>query len=148
GGGGRLPGVSGWPGGGGGGAAPSHSRTVGWWYTGGAGLRVLPPATPYDAKGLLLAAFEDANPVLYLEHKLLYRSARGRVPAGHYTLPIGRARVVRAGEHATVVTYGVGVSWALEAAAALAPEGRELEVIDLRSLRPWAVDAVRGCVRK
>jgi 2-oxoisovalerate dehydrogenase E1 component len=109
---------------------------------------VVAPATPYDAMGLLLAAFEDGNPVLYLEHKLLYRSARGRVPAGHYSLPIGQARLARQGQHATVVTYGVGVSWALEAAAALAHEGRELEVIDLRSLQPWDVEAVLASVRK
>ena len=74
------------------------------------------PATPYDAKGLLISAFEDGNPVLYLEHKFLCRSARGRVPAGHYSIPIGQARVAREGQDATLVTYGVGVSWALEAA--------------------------------
>jgi 2-oxoisovalerate dehydrogenase E1 component len=146
--GGRLPVVIRVPVGGGAGAGPFHSQNVESWFTSVAGLKVLAPATPYDAKGLLLAAFEDGNPVLYLEHKLLYRSARGRVPAGHYTLPIGQARVVRAGEHATVVTYGVGVSWALEAAAALAPEGREVEVIDLRSLLPWDVETVIGSVRK
>jgi 2-oxoisovalerate dehydrogenase E1 component len=103
---------------------------------------VLAPATPYDAKGLLLAAFEDGNPVLYLEHKALYRSARARVPAGHYTLPIGLARVAREGRHATIVTYGVGVSWALEAGAELQQEGREIEVVDLRSLAPWDVETV------
>jgi len=144
----RIPVVIRVPVGGGAGAGPFHSQNVESWFTSVAGLKVLAPATPYDAKGLLLAAFEDGNPVLYLEHKLLYRSARARVPAGHYTLPIGQARVARAGEHATVVTYGVGVSWALEAAAALAREGRELEVIDLRSLLPWDVETVIGSVRK
>jgi len=144
----RLPVVIRVPVGGGAGAGPFPSQNVESWFTSVAGLKVLAPATPFDAKGLLLAAFEDGNPVLYLEHKLLYRSARGRVPAGHYTLPIGQARVVRGGEHATVVTYGVGVSWALEAAAALAREGRELEVIDLRSLLPWDVETVLRSVRK
>ena len=144
----RLPVVIRVPVGGGAGAGPFHSQNVESWFTSVAGLKVLAPATPFDAKGLLLAAFEDGNPVLYLEHKLLYRSARARVPAGHYTLPIGQARVARAGEHATVVTYGVGVSWALEAAAALAREGRELEVIDLRSLWPWDAETVLASVRK
>jgi 2-oxoisovalerate dehydrogenase E1 component len=113
-----------------------------------AGLKVVAPATPFDAKGLLLASFEDGNPVLFLEHKLLYRSAKGKVPAGYYTLPIGEARVVRAGRDATVVTWGVGVSWALDAAARLAAEGRELEVVDLRSLLPWDVAAVVESVRR
>jgi hypothetical protein len=97
---------------------------------------------------LLLAAFEDGNPVLYLEHKLLYRSAKGRVPEGHYTLPLGEARVVRDGSDATVVSYSVGVHWALQAAEALAAEGRQIEVIDLRSLMPWDSERVLESVRK
>jgi 2-oxoisovalerate dehydrogenase E1 component len=100
------------------------------------------PATPYDAKGLLVSSFVDGNPVLYLEHKLLYRSAKGRVPDGHYSIPLGEARLAREGRDATVVTYGIGVSWALEAATALAGEGLEIEVVDLRSLVPWDVEAV------
>ena len=126
--------------GGGSGAGPFHSQNVESWFTSVAGLKVLAPATPYDAKGLLLAALEDGNPVLYLEHKLLYRSARGPVPTGHYTLPIGSARVARAGTKATVISYGIGVSWALGAAAELAREGVEVEVVDLRSLMPWDVE--------
>ena len=109
---------------------------------------MLAPATPRDAKGLLLAALEDGNPVLFLEHKLLYRSLKGRVPEGHYTLPIGRASLAREGRDATLVTYGVGVAWALEAAQALSLEGREVEVIDLRSLVPWDVEAVVASVRR
>jgi 2-oxoisovalerate dehydrogenase E1 component len=136
------------PVGGGVGAGPFHSQNVEAWFTGVAGLKILAPATPYDAKGLLLAAFEDGNPVLYLEHKLLYRSLRGPVPEGHYTLPIGRARLAREGDHATVVTYGVGVHWALEAAAKLADEGFSIEVVDLRSLLPWDEEAVIASVRK
>ncbi|MGH9889455.1 MAG: alpha-ketoacid dehydrogenase subunit alpha/beta, partial [bacterium] len=102
------------PVGGGAGAGPFHSQNPESWFTSVAGLKVVAPATPHDAKGLLLAALEDGNPVLYLEHKLLYRSAKGPVPAGHYTIPLGRARVAREGRHATIVTYGVGVSWAME----------------------------------
>jgi 2-oxoisovalerate dehydrogenase E1 component len=118
------------------------------WFTSVAGLKVLAPATPADAKGLLLSAFEDGNPVLFLEHKFLYRWLKGPVPAGHYTLPIGSARLAREGRHATVVSYGVGVHWALEAAAALAREGIEIEVVDLRSLQPWDVGTVTASVRK
>jgi len=124
------------------GAGPFHSQDVESWFTCVAGLKVVAPATPRDAKGLLLAAFEDANPVLYLEHKLLYRSEKGPLPEGHYTVPIGEARTARAGTHATLVTRGVGVRWGLEAAERLAGEGREVEMIDLRSLLPW--DAAAG----
>jgi 2-oxoisovalerate dehydrogenase E1 component len=144
----RVPVVIRAPIGGGTGAGPFHSQNVESWFTATAGLKVLAPATPHDAKGLLIAAFEDGNPVLYLEHKLLYRSAKGRVPAGHYSLPIGKAHVAREGEDATIVTYGIGLSWALEAAAELAREGREIEVVDLRSLMPWDVDAVLRSVAK
>jgi len=144
----RVPVVVRVPVGGGVGAGPFHSQNVEAWFTSVAGLKVVAPATPHDAKGLLLAAFEDGNPVLYLEHKQLYRSAKGPVPQGYYTLPLGRARLAREGRDATVVTYGVGVSWALEAAEALAGEGRAVEVVDLRSLQPWDRDTVFASVRK
>jgi 2-oxoisovalerate dehydrogenase E1 component len=134
--------------GGGTGAGPFHSQNVEAWFTHVAGLKVVAPATPYDAKGLLLAALEDGNPVLYLEHKLLYRSARGPVPDGYYMIPIGRARVARAGRHLTIVTYGVGVVWALDAAEHLATDGHELEVVDLRSLLPWDRETVFESVRR
>jgi 2-oxoisovalerate dehydrogenase E1 component len=136
------------PVGGGTGAGPFHSQNVEAWFTHVAGLKVVAPATPYDAKGLLTAAFEDGNPVLYLEHKLLYRSARERVPSGWYTLPLGQARVARAGTDATIVTYSVGVSWALDAAERMAGEGRSIEVIDLRTLQPWDRETVLTSVRK
>ncbi len=100
----RIPVVIRLPVGGGVGAGPFHSQNVESWFTSVAGLKVLAPATPYDAKGLLISAFEDGNPVLFLEHKLLYRSARGRVPDGDYALPIGQARVAREGRDATIVT--------------------------------------------
>jgi 2-oxoisovalerate dehydrogenase E1 component len=136
------------PVGGGLGAGPFHSQDVEAWFTHVAGLKVVAPATPYDAKGLLLSALEDGNPVLYLEHKLLYRSARGPVPAGRYTVPLGRAHLAREGTDATVVTYGVGLTWALEAAERLAAEGRRIEVLDLRSLLPWDRQAVMRSARK
>jgi 2-oxoisovalerate dehydrogenase E1 component len=134
--------------GGGTGAGPFHSQNVEAWFTHVAGLKVIAPATPQDAKGLLLAAFEDGNPVLYLEHKLLYRSVKGSVPTGHYTLPIGKARIARAGNAATIVTYGVGVFWALEAAKTLAEEGREVEVVDLATLIPWDVETALASLKK
>jgi 2-oxoisovalerate dehydrogenase E1 component len=134
--------------GGGMGAGPFHSQNVEPWFTSVAGLKVVEPATPYDAKGLLLAAFEDGNPVLFLEHKFLYRSAKGRVPEGFYTVPLGRARIAREGRDATVVTYGVGVAWALEAAERLREAEREIEVVDLRSLAPWDRETVLRSVRK
>ncbi len=136
------------PVGGGTGAGPFHSQNVEAWFTHVAGLKVVAPATPSDAKGLLISAFEDGNPVLYLEHKHLYRSARERVPSGWYTLPLGQARLARAGTEATIVTYSVGVTWALEAAERLAAEGREVEVIDLRTLLPWDRETVLASVRK
>ena len=136
------------PVGGGMGAGPFHSQNMEAWFTHVAGLKVIEPSSPYDAKGLLLAAFADGNPVLFLEHKALYRSAKGPVPAGYYTLPIGRARVVREGTDATVVTYGVGVSWAVDAAERLAAEGFSVEVVDLRTLLPWDVGTVAASVRK
>jgi 2-oxoisovalerate dehydrogenase E1 component len=143
-----LPVVVRVPVGGGVGAGPYHSQNVEAWFTHVAGLKVVAPATPHDAKGLLIAAFEDGNPVLYLEHKFLYRSAKGMVPGGWYTEPIGKARVVREGSAATVVTYAVGVAWALEAATRLAEEGKSIEVIDLRTLLPWDREAVIASVRK
>jgi len=143
-----LPVVLRLPVGGGMGAGPFHSQNMESWFTQVAGLKVVAPATPFDMKGLLLAAFEDGNPVLVLEHKGLYRSAKGPVPEGHYTLPLGKASVVREGIDAIVVTYGVGVVWASQAAAALEKEGTSIEVIDLRTLMPWDVAAVTASVRK
>ena len=136
------------PVGGGTGAGPFHSQNVEAWFTHVAGLKVVQPATPSDAKGLLLASFEDGNPVLYLEHKYLYRSAKGPVPDGYYTVPIGRARIAREGSHATIVSYGVGVAWALEAAEQVSRDGRSVEVIDLRSLLPWDREMVFESVKK
>jgi 2-oxoisovalerate dehydrogenase E1 component len=143
-----LPVVVRAPVGGGTGAGPFHSQNPEAWFTHVAGIKVVAPATAFDAKGLLIAAFEDGNPVLFLEHKLLYRSAKGKVPAGYYTLPLGRAHVARSGAAATVVTYGAGVIWALDAAERLASRGKSIEVVDLRTLQPWDVGAVVASVRK
>jgi 2-oxoisovalerate dehydrogenase E1 component len=137
------------PVGGGTGAGPFHSQNVEAYFANVPGLKIVAPAIPYDAKGLLLAAFDDGNPVLYLEHKYLYRSVKGPVPEGRYTVPIGRARVARAGSDATVVTWGVGVMWAMQAARTLAEEsGKEIEVVDLRTLVPWDEETVYGSVKK
>jgi 2-oxoisovalerate dehydrogenase E1 component len=129
-------------------AGPFHSQNVESWFTGVAGLKVVAPATAADAKGLLIAACEDRNPVLFLEHKWLYRSLKGPVPDGYYTVAIGRARLAREGSAATVVAYGVAVHWAMEAAQALASEGASIEVVDLRSLLPWDSAMVLESVKK
>ncbi len=105
------------PVGGGTGAGPYHSQNPEAWFTHVAGLKVVAPATPSDAKGLLLAAFEDGNPVLYLEHKFLYRSAKSPVADGYFTVPIGPATIAREGRDVTIVTWGVGVAWAQETAS-------------------------------
>ncbi|MGH9229316.1 MAG: alpha-ketoacid dehydrogenase subunit alpha/beta [Acidimicrobiales bacterium] len=137
------------PVGGGLGAGPFHSQNVEAWFCHVPGLKVVAPATADDAKGLLLAALDDGNPVLVLEHKRLYRSVRGPVPDGHHVVPIGAARIARPGTDATLVSYGAGVDWAVSAADALAAEGAgEVEVIDLRSLRPWDRDLVLDSVRR
>ena len=135
--------------GGGLGAGPFHSQNVEAWFCHVPGLKVVAPATPADAKGLLLAALDDGNPVLVLEHKRLYRSARGPVPPGHHVEPLGRARIARPGRDATIVTYGAGVGWAVAAADAVAADGGgEVEVIDLRSLAPWDRETVLESVRR
>ncbi|HZQ79663.1 MAG TPA: thiamine pyrophosphate-dependent enzyme [Acidimicrobiia bacterium] len=137
------------PVGGGTGAGPFHSQNVEAYFGNVPGLKIVAPATPADAKALLLAAFEDPNPVLYLEHKALYRAERGPVPAGWHTVPFGEARIARPGRDATVVTYGVGVRWALEAAEALAGDGAgDVEVVDLRTLRPWDAETVLASVER
>ena len=143
-----LPVVIRVPVGGGTGAGPFHSQNPEAWFTHVAGLKVVAPATPADAKGLLLAAFDDGNPVLYLEHKFLYRSAKGPVSDGAEPTLIGPARLAREGTSLTLVTWGVGVVWALDAAAALEAEGASIEVVDLRTLLPWDRAAVLASVRK
>jgi 2-oxoisovalerate dehydrogenase E1 component len=137
------------PFGGGIGAGPFHSQSMEAWFAHTPGLKVVVPSTPADAKGLLLAALEDPNPVLFFEHKKLYRSVRGAVPESPYRLPFGEAQVVREGTDATIVTYGVGVHWAQEEAAHQSAEnGVELEIVDLRTLVPWDRETVRASLHK
>lgn len=127
------------------GAGPFHSQSNEAWFFHTPGLKIVYPSTPEDAKGLLLAAFEDPNPYLFFEHKALYRSVSGQVPDAYYTLPIGKAKVVQDGEDATIVTYGAPVHWAKEVAAELP---YSLEIIDLRTLLPWDKETVFASVRK
>jgi pyruvate dehydrogenase E1 component beta subunit len=135
------------PAGSGTGAAAQHSQSLEAWFAHVPGLKVVQPSTPYDAKGLLLAAIDDPNPVLIFEHKLLYKT-KGHVPAEPYRVPIGTAVTRRAGSTATVVATSIMVHRALEAAEALAPEGIDAEVIDLRSLRPIDTAAIEASARR
>jgi acetoin:2,6-dichlorophenolindophenol oxidoreductase subunit beta len=123
------------PAGSGTGAAAQHSQSLEAWFGHVPGLKVVQPSTPEDAKGLLLAALADPDPVLIFEHKLLYKM-KGEVPAGYYTTPIGKALVRRSGADVTIVAGAIMVHRALEAAERLAKEGIQAEVIDLRSIRP------------
>jgi 2-oxoisovalerate dehydrogenase E1 component beta subunit len=112
------------------------------------GLKVVIPSTPYDAKGLLRSSIRDEDPVLYFEHKKMYRSVRGDVPDTDYTVPLGKAAVTRAGTQMTVVGYGLMAHYALEAADSVEEEGISVEVIDLRTLRPLDKETVLESVRK
>jgi 2-oxoisovalerate dehydrogenase E1 component len=128
------------------GAGPFHSQSNEAWFTKTPGLKVVYPAFPADAKGLLLAAIDDPNPVIYFEHKYLYRSISGEVPDNDILIEIGKANIVQQGEQATIVTFGLGVHWALEYAAK--HPDQSLEIIDLRSLLPWDKEAVEKSVQK
>ena len=129
------------------GMAAQHSQTLEAWFVHAPGLVVIMPSTPYDAKGLLKSAIRDDNPVVFLEKRLLY-SRRGPVPEGEYTVPIGVAEVKREGADVTVATYAAGVQLALQAARQLARDGVDVEVVDLRTLKPLDVQTVVGSVRK
>jgi len=136
------------PCGGGVGGGPFHSANPEAAFLNTPGIKIVEPATAYDAKGLLKAAVRDEDPVLYLEHKFLYRRIKDDVPADDYVVPIGKARVARQGRDVTVVTFGAMVHVAIEAAGRLAGDGIELEVIDLRTLNPLDKDAVLTSVAK
>jgi 2-oxoisovalerate dehydrogenase E1 component beta subunit len=112
------------------------------------GLKVVVPSTPHDAKGLLKSSIRDDDPVLFFEHKKMYRSVRGEVPDGDYTVPLGKAAVLRPGSQVSVFAYGLMAHYALEAADRLAEEGISVEVVDLRTLRPLDKEAVLESVRK
>lgn len=128
------------------GAGPFHSQTNEAWFTKVPGLKVVYPAFPDDAKGLLATAINDPNPVLFFEHKALYRSVYGDVPEGYYTLPFGKARKVREGDRLSLITYGAGVHWAVEALEELGLEG--IDLLDLRSLCPLDTEAIYASVRR
>ena len=128
------------------GAGPFHSQSNEAWFTKTPGLKIVYPAFPADAKGLLMAAIEDPNPVIYFEHKYLYRSITADVPDGEYTIEIGKARTIQEGTQACIITYGLGVHWALEYAKK--HEDLSIEIIDLRSLQPWDKETVEASVKK
>jgi 2-oxoisovalerate dehydrogenase E1 component beta subunit len=136
------------PSGGGFSGGPFHSQNPESSFAHVAGLKVVCPATPADAKGLLISAIEDPNPVLYFEHKHLYRRIKDEVPDERYTVPFGQARIHREGEDVTVVTWGAMVYTAAEAAEKLAEEGVSVEVLDLRTVVPWDKKAVLESVEK
>jgi 2-oxoisovalerate dehydrogenase E1 component len=136
------------PFGGGIGAGPFHSQSPESWFCHVPGLKVVVPGTPEDAKGLMLSAVDDPDPVLVFEHKYLYRSMRGGVPEGYYTVPIGVADVARAGSDLTIVTYGVGRDWAMQEADRQLELGRSIEVLDLRTLIPLDTDAIIRSIKK
>jgi 2-oxoisovalerate dehydrogenase E1 component beta subunit len=138
----RLPSGGGFSGG------PFHSQNPESIFAHIPGLKVVCPSTPVDAKGLLAAAIADPNPVLFFEHKHLYRRIREEVPDERYTIPLGQARIHRAGEDVTVVTWGAMVWTATQAAEALEGDGLSVEIVDIRSLIPWDREAVLASVRK
>ncbi|MEN9599329.1 MAG: hypothetical protein RL596_1648 [Bacteroidota bacterium] len=134
------------PTGGGVGAGPFHSQSNEAWFTHVPGLKVVYPSTPYDAKGLLIAAINDPNPVMYFEHKALYRSINGPMPTDYYEVPIGKARLVKEGTDITVITYGAGVHWATEYQEN--NPDTSLHILDLRTLLPLDYDAIRDAVQQ
>ena len=125
-----------------------HSQNVESLFFHTPGLKVVTPATPYDAKGLLKSAIRDNNPVIFLEHKKTYRLVRGEVPEEEYTLPLGTADVKRAGSTLTLVSYGLMLHYCLEAAEAVSGEGIDVEVVDLRCLRPLDKETILTSVKK
>ena len=126
-------------------AGPFHSQSNEAWFTHVPGLKVVYPSNPHDAKGLLCAALEDPNPVMYFEHKMLYRSLSGPVPEAYYTTPIGQAALAAEGDELSIITYGMGVRWALQVCQEL---GVSADILDLRTLLPWDEAAVRRTVAK
>jgi 2-oxoisovalerate dehydrogenase E1 component beta subunit len=125
-----------------------HSQNIEAYFFHTPGLKVVTPATPYDAKGLLKAAIRDNNPVVFLEHKKTYRLVRGEVPGEEYVLPIGQADVKRVGSNITLVSYGLMLHYCLEAADLVSNEGVDVEVLDLRTLKPLDGEAILESVKK
>ncbi len=135
------------PAGAGTGAAAQHSQSLEAWFVHVPGLKVVMPSTPYDAKGLLISSIRDDNPVIFIEHKLLYRT-KGFVPEEEYTIPLGVAEVKRVGRDVTIIATSLMVLRALAAAEKLAQEGIEAEVIDPRTLKPLDIDTIVNSVKK
>jgi 2-oxoisovalerate dehydrogenase E1 component beta subunit len=127
---------------------PFHSQNPEMWFVHAPGLKVVCPATAYDAKGLIKAAIRDNNPVIFFEHKYLYRRIKEEVPEEDYIVPLGKARVAREGRDLSIITYAAMVHTALEAAATLGGEGIDVEVVDLRTLSPLDREAIAETVRK
>jgi 2-oxoisovalerate dehydrogenase E1 component len=127
-------------------AGPFHSQSNEAWFFHTPGLKILYPSNPYDAKGLLNAAIEDPNPVLFFEHKGLYRSIKEEIPSDYYTVEIGKAAIVSEGKDFTIITYGAGVHWAKEALTKF-PEA-SAEIIDLRTLLPLDTESIYTAVKK
>ncbi|MBA8908165.1 MULTISPECIES: alpha-ketoacid dehydrogenase subunit beta [Aminobacter] len=142
-----VPVVMRFPAGSGTGAAAQHSQSLEAWLGHVPGLKVIQPATPYDVKGMLLAAVADPDPVMIFEHKLLYKT-KGPVPEGYYTVPIGKAEIRREGRDLTIVATSIMVHKALEAAKTLEAEGIDVEVVDLRTIRPMDKETVIESVKK
>jgi len=142
-----VPVVMRFPAGSGTGAAAQHSQSLEAWLGHVPGLKVIQPATPHDVKGMLLAAVADPDPVMIFEHKLLYKM-KGPVPEGHYTVPLDKAEIRRQGRDLTIVATSIMVHKALDAAEQLAAEGIDIEVIDLRSVRPIDRETVIASVKK
>jgi 2-oxoisovalerate dehydrogenase E1 component beta subunit len=136
------------PSGGGVHGGPFHSQNPEMHYVHTPGLKVVAPSTAYDAKGLIKAAIRDEDPVVYFEHKFLYRRMKEELPGGDWVVPIGKADVKRSGSDISVITYGAMVHLALEAAATLAGEGIELEIVDLRTLLPLDKERILESVKK
>jgi 2-oxoisovalerate dehydrogenase E1 component beta subunit len=136
------------PSGGGVHGGPFHSQNPEAYFVHTPGLKVVCPATAYDAKGLIKSAIRDNNPVVFFEHKFLYRRIKEDIPTGDFTVPLGKARIAREGKHVSVITYAAMVHTALQAAETLAKEGIELEVIDLRTLLPLDRQAIADTVKK
>jgi acetoin:2,6-dichlorophenolindophenol oxidoreductase subunit beta len=135
------------PAGSGTGAAAQHSQSLEAWFVNVPGIKVVAPSSPYDAKGLLVTAIRDNNPVLFMEHKLLYRT-KGLVPEESYSIPLQSADIKREGSDLTILAYSIMVPRALEAAETLAAEGIEVEVVDLRCLKPLDTDTIIRSVSK
>jgi 2-oxoisovalerate dehydrogenase E1 component len=127
------------------GAGPFHSQSTEGWFVHVPGLKIIYPSNAYDAKGLLMAGLQEPNPVMFFEHKFLYRSNEEVVPEESYTIPIGKARVVRSGNDVSIITYGLGVNWATSITSDL---NIDAEIIDLRTLCPLDFETIEATIKK